>query len=110
MNIVTNNPFYTRPYSTTVLNRVDQEFRQWLQQLGFWSDTADRLFLYLIHNQHLPVPITHQQVQLLEQIIGEALNGINIVERYPAFFRDLLQNAALRHEFINIANQASHRR
>ncbi len=108
MNIVTNNPFFTRSYSTAALNRVDQEFRQWLQQLGFWSETAERLFLYLIHNQHISVPITRQQIQLLEQVIDEALSGINIVERYPAFFRDLLQNAALRHEFINIVNQAVH--
>ncbi|MCB9423049.1 MAG: hypothetical protein H6667_24830 [Ardenticatenaceae bacterium] len=108
MNIVTNNSFLTRAYSTAALNRVDQEFRQWLQQLGYWSDAAERLFLYLIHNQHVPVPITRQQVQLLEKVIDDALNGINIIERYPALFRDLLQNAALRHEFINIASQAVH--
>lgn len=106
MSIVANNPFLPRPFSTVALSRVDQEFHQWLHQRGFWSENAERLFLYLTHNQHMPSPITSQQKQLLEQVIEDALAGVNITERYPAFFRDLLHNAILRREFVTVASHA----
>lgn len=101
MNFIVNNPPHTRFLSSALLNQVDQEFRQWLQQLGFWSETAERLFLHLKTSQHIPIPVTSQQKQLLEQVVEEALNGVDITKRYPAFFRDLLHNAALRQELIN---------
>ncbi len=105
MNIVANNSSFPRSFSPAALSRVDQEFRQWLHQRGFWSEHTERLFLCLIRNQHMPSPITSQQKQLLEQVIEDAVDGINITERYPAFFRDLLHNAILRREFINRASQ-----
>ena len=105
MSIVANNPFLPRVFSSASLSRVDQEFRQRLHQRGFWSENAERLFLCLRHNQYLPPPITIQQKQLLDQVIKDAVNGINITERYPAFFRDLLHNEKLRREFICRASQ-----
>ena len=105
MSIAANHPFLPRSFSAAALSRIDEEFRQWLLQRGFWSDNAERLFLYLTHNQQIPTPITEQQKQLLEQVIEDALQGVNITERYPALFRDLLQNATLRREFINLTNQ-----
>lgn len=105
MNIVVNNLSFSRSASTATLSSVDQEFRQWLHQRGFWSENAERLFFCLRYNQPLPAPITSQQKQLLDQVIKDALAGINITERYPAFFRDLLNNEILRREFINKASQ-----
>ncbi len=106
MSIVANNPFLPQTFSAATLNQVDQEFRQWLHQRGFWSENVERLFLYLTHNQHIPAPITSQQKELLEQMIVDALDGVNITERYPAFFHDLLHNVLLRREFINMVSRA----
>jgi hypothetical protein len=106
MSIAANNPFFSRSFPATTLSQVDQEFRQWLHQRGFWSENAERLFLYLTQNQHMPSPISSQQKQLLEQVIEDALDGVNITERYPAFFRDLLHSALLRREFIHRASQS----
>lgn len=107
MSTVANNLFLPRSFSAAALSRADQAFRQWLQQRGFWSNDAERLFLYLMQNQQIPTPVTGQQKQMLEQVIEDASNGVNITERYPAFFRDLMQNAILRHEFMNMASRAS---
>jgi hypothetical protein len=107
MNIAAKNSFFPQSFSASTLSKVDQEFRQWLHQRGFWSENAERLFLYLSHNQHVPLPITSQQKQLLVQVIEDAFAGINITERYPAFFRDLLHNAILRREFMNKVSQTS---
>jgi hypothetical protein len=41
---------------------------------------------------------------MLSQAVVDALNGVNFVEHYPALFRDLLQNAALRSEFVSITD------
>jgi hypothetical protein len=105
MSTATNNPVLLARSFAAASSRSDQEFRQWLLQRGFWSDNAERLFLYLTQNQQIPIPVTAQQKQLLEQMIEDALNGVNITERYPALFRDLLHNAALRYEFVNVANR-----
>ena len=105
MSIMTKNSFLLRSFSAATLSQVDQEFHQWLHQHGYWSEGIERLFLYLTHNQHIPSPITRQQKQLLEQVIEDASKGVNITERYPAFFRDLLHNAILRREFIDRASQ-----
>ena len=105
MSTIANNTPPLRSFSVVALNRVDQEFRQWLQQCGFWSDSTERLFLFLARSEQLPAPITDKQERLLGQVIEDALNGINIAERYPAFFRDLLHSATLRREFISVAKQ-----
>ena len=47
MSTIANNTPPLRSFSVVALNQVDQEFRQWLQQCGFWSDSTERLFLFL---------------------------------------------------------------
>lgn len=102
MNIIDNSPSL---FSAVAFSSIDQKFRQWLQQRGFWSDSAERLFLCLLYDQQVHIPLTDRQKQLLRQVIEDALEGINITERYPALFRDLLCNARLRQEFVNITRQ-----
>jgi hypothetical protein len=84
---------------------VDHEFREWFQQHGFWSDSTERLFLHLTHIQQLPSPITNLQKQLLEEAVADALDNVNIAERYPSLFCDLLNNVALRHQFMEMVRQ-----
>jgi hypothetical protein len=102
MNIIDNSP---RVFSAVAFSSIDQKFRQWLQQRGFWSENAERLFLCLLYDQQVHIPFTGQQKQMLRQAIEDASEGINITERYPALFRDLLCNARLRQEFVNLTRQ-----
>lgn len=93
---------FPRSFSVVDSDCVDHEFREWFLLRGFWSDSAERLFLHLTHTQQLPSPISNQQKQMLEQAIAAAAEDVNIVERYPSLFRDLLNNVNLRHEFVRI--------
>lgn len=99
--------FFERPALSPIaaLNPVDQKFRQWWQKHGLWSQSAERLFLCLLHDQQVQIPVTSQQKQLLQRVIEDALDGISVTERYPALFRDLLCNALLRQEFVNLTRQ-----
>lgn len=92
------------PFPIVHMSTIDQEFRRWLQDRGFWSFKVDRLFVYFVHQPQMPRPISEEQQQLLAQVVEDARNGINITERYPAFFRDLLQQAELRREFMTAAD------
>ena len=104
MNFAANNTF--TPFATTSpdLTEIDQEFRQWICQHGHWSENAERLFIYLAQNNLQSSPVTNEQKKLLGQAVEDALNGVDIVAHYPALFRDLLQNAALRSEFVTITD------
>ena len=101
-----NNMYKPASLPAVHLNSVDQEFRQWLKDRGFWSINAERLFLCFAHQPQIPMPVSKTHRELLKQVIIDAHQGINITERYPAFFRDLLQQPSLRHAFITAANTA----
>jgi hypothetical protein len=100
MNNIVENIQPPVPFAISSLSSVDQAFRQWFQERDFWSIKAERLFIYFLQQPQMPMPVTNQHQQLLKQVIEDANNKINIPERYPAFFRDLLQHATLRHEFM----------
>ena len=107
MNLSAKNSITLPAFSSPDLNEIDQEFRQWICQHGHWSDNAERLFIHLTQSSFPPTPVTNEQKKLLEQVVKDALDGVNIVEHYPALFRDLLQNDALRSEFVSITDQLS---
>lgn len=109
MNLAANNSLNPLAFSSPGLNEIDQEFRQWICQHGHWSDNAERLFVHLAQNNFQPMPVTNEQKQLLGQAVEDALNGVDIVEHYPALFRDLLHNAALRSEFVTITDNLGKR-
>jgi hypothetical protein len=104
MNLAATNSFIPHAFSSPSLNKIDQEFRQWICQYGHWSENVERLFIHLAQSNLQSKPVTNEQKKLLWQAAEDALNGVDFVKHYPALFRDLLQNAALRSEFVTITD------
>ncbi len=107
MNFTVTKSFTPLAFSLPGLNEIDQEFRRWICQYGHWSDNVERLFIHLATNNRQVMPVTSEQKKLLGQAVEDALNGVNFIEHYPALFRDLLQNAALRRELVTITENLS---
>lgn len=79
------------------LKRRLAELRKQLEQ-GQWPDAADQLLLHLTQSGQ---PMTAEDEEMLSLVVNDALQGIDIIRQYPAFYRKLLANAELRQAFLD---------
>jgi hypothetical protein len=66
-----------------------------------WPEQADRLLAHLDQSSRTGDWPDHEDETLLSLAVDDALKGIDISRRYPAFFQRLLVDQALRHAFLD---------
>ena len=64
---------------------------------------ADILDL-ILKSEPVLSPLTSEDSIMLSIVVGDALKGVNIAEKYPAFFLRLLENKALLDDFLDTLN------
>lgn len=65
-----------------------------------WPEQADQLLAHLGQSTPLGDMPDHEDETLLSLAVDDALKGVDISTRYPAFFQHLLVDAALRRAFL----------
>lgn len=70
------------------------------------SDTAalDHILALIFSSTPTSSPLTSEDSIMLSLVISDALNGVNIAEKYPTFFLRMLENKALLADFLDTLN------
>lgn len=68
------------------------------KQLEEWPPTADQLLHHLTEPEQ---PITVEEEDMLSLVVNDALQGVDIIKQYPAFYQKLLTNDELRQTFLD---------
>jgi len=71
-------------------------------QLENWPQQADQLLAHVAQSAPLSDQPDQEDDTLLSLAVDDALKGVDISIRYPAFFQRLLADAALRRDFLAI--------
>lgn len=75
--------------------------RERLKRLKVWPEAAD-LFLELLPiSRWQNAPLTEEDYQWLHKVIDDAIGGIDIGSRYPAFFQKLVTSSKLGQTFLD---------
>lgn len=74
--------------------------RKKLEQNEDWPEKADALLADLNQPAQLPF-VGEVDYQMLSLVVNDALEGVDITARYPAFYRKLLADAELRQMFLD---------
>lgn len=92
---------------TDLLQDLAQKLAFYRSQLGVdtWPNKADEL-LSLGTGQGPQQEITEADYEMLSLVINDALHGIDIEKKYPAFYKRLTEEAALRDAFLEIMDMA----
>ncbi len=77
------------------------ELRARLEATGEWPESADELFQHLAQAGQSGLSAEDAD-EMLAVVVSDALEGVDIAERYPAFFRRLLADAGLRQSFLDM--------
>lgn len=88
------------PISPTGQSDLLAMLRAALAQPDQWPEQADRLLAQLTQLTPDAAGPGHEDDALLSLAIDDALNGLDISVRYPAFFQQLLADADLRQAFL----------
>jgi hypothetical protein len=80
--------------------RLASLVRQWEQQASSSAVVAPTL-AKIIESKPTPLPITSEESNMLSLIVGDALQGVNIAQKYPVFFLRMLENRTLLEDFLD---------
>lgn len=80
------------------IKRQLAELRKRLEERGEWPDTADHLLQHLTESGR---PATAEDEDMLSLVVNDALQGVDIIKQYRAFYRKLLIDAELRQAFLD---------
>lgn len=77
--------------------------KEWEEQT---NDTAalDHILALIFSSTPISSPLTSEDSIMLSLVISDALNGVNIAEKYPTFFLRMLENKALLVDFLDTLN------
>ncbi len=92
-----NRQFNRDPLSEWVKRQL-VELRRQLEEDREWPNTADQLLQHLIEPDQ---PATAEDEDMLSLVVDDALQGVDIIKQYPAFYRKLLNNSELRQAFLD---------
>jgi hypothetical protein len=91
-----NNP------SSEWLKKKLEELRRNLRETGLWPETGDRLLADLSHLINAPDPASSEEdLEMLSIVVNDALAGIDIMKKYPAFYARMLVDEELRTAFLD---------
>jgi hypothetical protein len=79
--------------------------RAHLETEGAWPEKADELLRQLV-DQAPPQELTEMDLEMLSLVVNDALHGVDIQKRYPAFYQRLTEEPGLRDAFLEIFEMA----
>ena len=94
----------SKPILTSALESLSQ---QWATLLQKWQREkkipvgAVSLLIEIFHHKPTPLPVTDEDAAMLSLVVSEALQGINIAQKYPGFFLRLIENQTLLEDFLD---------
>jgi hypothetical protein len=88
-------------YQVEKLKAETAALRQRLKQLNVWPEAGDELLILLPTSYWQAPPLTEEDGEWLSIVAEDALEGVDIGSRYPAFFQKLITNSSLRQSFLD---------
>ena len=80
--------------------RLASLVKYWAQTEAHSVVVADTL-AKIIDSKPIPSPITDEESNMLPVVVGDALRGVNIAQKYPIFFLRMLENQSLLEDFLD---------
>lgn len=98
-----------KPTAVNTEPKIDEDLKAMqalLKQLNAWPAAGDE-FLTLIPQLEFETGVLSQvDYEWMPQVVEDALQGVDIGSRYPAFFQKTLINSALRRSFLQALRKA----
>jgi hypothetical protein len=88
------------PYRS--IDKKLEKIRMELTDSGQWPEPANRLWFHLA--QDGPEEPEQGDDIMLSVVVSDAMDGVDIADRYPEFYRSMLQNPELFQEFLDTIN------
>lgn len=80
--------------------RLASLVRQWEQQESSTAVVVSTL-TKIIESKPIPLPVTTEESNMLSLVVGDALQGVNIAQKYSVFFLRMLENRILLEDFLD---------
>lgn len=100
----------SEPSSDWLQNKI-KELRRLLLEIESWPKTGDQLISDLSHYRTSPLTTSSEEdYEMLSIVVNDALMGIDVMKKYPAFYSQMLVDEELRTAFLDTLDLLEHSR